>query len=103
FILRGLSGFVQPGCTIKLVSLPAGELGQIGRLGPADFFQLAVNLPWQPLMNGHQVVGLASGLREPELQKIIKGLQPLQPPVLSSPYFAEIAPELNKAGVALVV
>ncbi len=55
------------------------------------------------LLDRHQVIGLASGLREPFLQKIIEGLQSLQPPVLARTYFAEIAPEIDKVGIALPI
>jgi len=52
-------------------------------------------------VDGHQVIRLASGLREPPLQKLIEGLQLLEAPVLPGPDFAQISAKLHKPGVFL--
>ena len=55
------------------------------------------------LVNRHQVIGLPSRFREAPLQELVKGLQVLQPPVLSSSYFAQVLAQFHKLGIALVV
>ena len=41
---RHLAGFVQPDCTIEVLTIPLGQLGQLHTLGPADFLQLLPRL-----------------------------------------------------------
>src|SRR6185369_4260829 len=55
----------------------------------------------QVLMDRHEVVRLPPGLREPPRQKFVKGLQFLQPPVLTCPHFAQISPQFYKPGISL--
>ena len=50
-------------------------------------------------MDRHEVVSLPPGLREPPRQKLIKGLQFLQPPVLPRSHFTEISSQLHEPGV----
>src|SRR5207253_10903107 len=52
-------------------------------------------------MDRHQVIGFSSRFGKPPLQKLVKRFQVLQPPVLPRPYFAQIATELDKAGIFL--
>src|SRR6266513_5897358 len=52
-------------------------------------------------MDRHQVIGFSSRFGKPPLQKLVKRFQVLQPPVLPRPHFAQIATELDKAGIFL--
>ena len=60
-----------------------------------------MGLPWQLLVNRHQVIRFPSRLGKFLLQKLIKGLQIVDPPVLSCPYFAQVPTQLHKARVSL--
>jgi len=53
------------------------------------------------LVDRHQVIGLAAGIGKAVFQELVKGFQPLDSPVLPGPHFAEITPQLDKAGIAL--
>src|SRR5260370_26363963 len=53
-------------------------------------------------MNGHQVVGFPSRVRETFCQEFVKGLQSLQSPVLLRSDLAQVFPELNKSRVLLL-
>src|SRR5207244_3663842 len=98
--LREFTSFVQPGCTIEFLAVSTScQLRQFQSLCPAHLLQLALNGCGQVLVNGHQVIGLASRLREPPLQKLIEGLQLFQAPVLASSDFAEVSSEFHKACV----
>src|SRR5580700_87422 len=50
----------------------------------------------QLLVDGHQVVGLASGLWELPLQELIERTDVVHPPVLPCPNLAQIAAEFDK-------
>jgi hypothetical protein len=60
-----------------------------------------MDLPREFLMNRHQVIGLSSRLGELPLEKLIKGLQILDTPILPSPHLTEITAEINEAPVTL--
>jgi hypothetical protein len=49
----------------------------------------------QLLVDSHEVIGLAPGLRELSLQELIKRTDVLDPPVLSRSNLAQIATELT--------
>src|ERR1017187_2510002 len=100
-LLRQLSSFVQPGCTIEVLSVPARDLGQLQPLRPTHFLQILPQLRRQVFVDGHQVVRLSSRLRKPLRQKLVKRLQVLQPPVLPCPHLAQIPAKLHEASVPL--
>jgi hypothetical protein len=52
-------------------------------------------------MDRHQVVCLPPRLRKPSRQKLVKGLQFLQPPVLPRPYFTQVSSQFNESGIPL--
>lgn len=54
-------------------------------------------------MYGHQVVGLAAGFWEALGQKLIKGVQSLQPPVLLGSNLTQVFPQLHKAHITLLL
>ena len=60
-----------------------------------------MGLPGQLLVNRHQVICLPSRLGKFLLQKLIKGLQIVDPPVLTGPHFAQVTAQLHKARVPL--
>src|SRR5271156_3828198 len=62
-----------------------------------------MRLPWQLLVYRHQVISLPPGFGEFLLQKLIKRLQVVHPPVLSCPYFTQIAAQFHKARVPLLL
>src|ERR1039458_9838657 len=96
FLPRHRSGFVHPGCTIEPLSVPPSHLGQLPRLGPSDQLQFPLADWSQVLVDGHQVVGLASGFRELPLQELVERTDVVHPPVLSCPNLAEIAAEFDE-------
>src|ERR1019366_9282390 len=99
--LRHLAAFVQPGCTIEALPVPPRQFHRLDPLRPAHFLQFFSGLRWQVFVDRHQVVRLPPRLRETPLQKLVETLQTLQPPVLSRPHLAEIAPQFEELGVAL--
>src|SRR5580700_6991748 len=55
------------------------------------------------LVNRHQVVCFPAGLREFLLEELIKRFQIIYPPILSGTNFAEIAAQLHKSSVPLLL
>ena len=55
------------------------------------------------LVDGHQVVGLASRAWESLLEKLIEGLEIVEPPVLPGSHLTQVAAELHKPGIALPI
>src|SRR5579864_8422191 len=62
-----------------------------------------MSLSGELLVNCHQVVRLPSRLREFLLEKLIKRFQIIYPPILSCTNFAEIAAQLHKSSVPLLL
>src|SRR5271168_3794635 len=62
-----------------------------------------MGLPGQLLVNCHQVIRLPPALGEFLLQKLIKRLQIVHPPVLTGPHLAQVAAKLHKTGVSLLL
>src|SRR5215469_15944440 len=95
--------FVQPGCTVKPFSVSSGYLCKLGCFRPSDLLQVVVNAPRKLLVDCHQVVGFAPGLREPFRQEIIEGAEVFEPPVLSSSHFGQISTEFDEPCVLLLL
>src|SRR5207302_716016 len=94
------SSFVQPGCTIEVLTVAARDLRQLQSFRPSHLLQILARFWRQMLVDGHQVVRLPSRFREPPRQELVKRSQVLQPPVLSSPHLAQISAQVDEAGVA---
>jgi hypothetical protein len=75
-----------PGCPSGSPYGPANNSGALRR---------------EVLMDRLEVVRLPPRLRKPSRQKLVKGLQFLQPPVLPRPHFTQVSSEFHKAGVPL--
>ena len=63
---RHLAGFMQPGCTIELLPVPACQLRQFDSLNPADLLQFPSGLRRKVLVNCRNTVRILS---ENALQK----------------------------------
>ncbi len=94
---------MQPGCTIEVLRVPANDFHQLGGLGPSNLLQLVPYMARQVLMDRHQVVSLATGLREAVLQIIVKRIELLQSPVLVRAHFTQISSEFDEPGVTLAI
>src|SRR5487761_727019 len=57
----------------------------------------------QVLVNGHQVVRLATRIGEALLQEFVEGSELVEPPALSGADFAKIAPQFHEFGVSLAL
>src|SRR6185369_17254088 len=55
----------------------------------------------QVLMDRHEVIRLPPRFREPSRQKLVKGLQFLQPPVLPRPHFTKVSSQFYEPSVPL--
>ena len=102
FFFGQFPGFVHPGCTIELLTVPPRYLRQFRRLGPPNLMQIGLVNPWQMFVNGHQVVGLAPGFRELPLQKLIERTHVVEPPVLSGPNLTQIAAQIHKPRISFL-
>src|SRR5271157_2339281 len=89
-LLRQFLGLVQPGCTVESVSIPAGHLDHLGRLGPPYLAKLPPRDPRQMLLDRHQVISLPPRFGKSLLEKFIEGLQVFESPVLPGPNFAQV-------------
>jgi hypothetical protein len=98
-----LDRFVQPGCTVKPFAVSPGYFCQFGCFGPPHLLQVVVNAARQLLVDRHQVVGFAPGLREPFRQKIIEGTEVFELPVLTSSHFAQVLTEFDEPRVLLLL
>ena len=52
-------------------------------------------------MDRHEVISLPPRLRKPPRQKLIKGLQFLQPPILTRPHFAQVSTQFYEPRIPL--
>src|SRR5208282_505643 len=100
-LLRQSASFVQPGCTIEVLTVPPRDLRQLQPLCPSHFLQFTSRLRRQVLVDRHQVVRLPSRFRKPPRQKLVERLQVLEPPVLSRSHLAQIPAEIDEARVPL--
>src|ERR1019366_1697990 len=102
-LFRQGASFVQPGCTIEVLTVPARDLRQLQPLRPSHLSQILPSLRRQVLVDGHQVVGFPSRFRKPPCQELVKRLQVFEPPVLPCPHLAQIPAKLDETSVALCV
>ena len=98
-IFRQRARLVQPGCTIELLPIPAAPLSP----APVPSSIPPASVPFWPAAAGAH--GSTSGstlsvwIPETVSQKLVKGLQFLQPPVLPRPDFTEISSQFHEAGI----
>jgi hypothetical protein len=101
--LGKLDRFVQPGCTVKPVAISPRYFREFGGFGPPHLLQVVANAARQLLVDRHQVIGFAPGLRKPFSQKIIEGAEVFEPPVLANSDFAQASTEFDEARVLLLL
>jgi hypothetical protein len=94
---------VQPGCTVKPFAISTRYFRKFGCFLPPHLLQVVVNAPSQLLVDCHQIVGFAPGLREAFRQEIVEGAEVFESPILTRSHFAEVSAQFDEPRVFLLL